>query len=82
MTKREALRKLKSYWLSNSGSDYLRALRRLLVDLSPSHDSTDALNGEISAIAKAHNEFIEWTKKPSARRRLVGQMIEEMEDQK
>lgn len=70
MTKREALRKIKHYWLGSNGKDYLRALRGLLKDTHHTSVSRPALEREIESMKAVYDAFLDWTKTAAARRRL------------
>ena len=79
MTKREALRKLKNYWVENSGSDYLNALHRLRNDIPTYHTSRPGLDAEIRQIEEVHPEFLEWTKSSAAQRKLMRALEDELQ---
>lgn len=71
MTKREALRKLKNYWVSNGGADYLDSLHRLREEIDHLHPSRPSLDAEIRQIEEVHPDFLAWQKTTVAKRKLM-----------
>lgn len=57
---REALARLKHYWLENDGANYLHHLQNLLKEYSPNHKYYKALAKEVRFVTQAQTEFIQW----------------------
>jgi hypothetical protein len=69
MNKREALSKLKKFWLENDGGDYLNSLLQLQKELPKDHKSLKSLVVEIEAIEGAHSDFLLWKETAAAKRK-------------
>lgn len=61
MTSKEALAKLKKYWVNNRGDDYFEKLNELRKEIPSNHKSSTALDNEISILSKVHRQFKMWT---------------------
>ncbi len=70
MNKKEALAKLKKYWLENEGADYLQSLILLRREIPKGHESTLALNEEIERIQIVYPQFAAWKDGAWAQRQL------------
>ncbi len=70
MNKKEALAKLKKYWLENEGADYLESLISLRREMPKSHESIFALNEEIERIQIVYPQFMAWKDSTWAQRKL------------
>ena len=70
MTPKEAIEKLKHYWVNSGGDDYLTKLVELRGEIPLTHKSSKALDDEISLIVSVHSKFKAWTYSSTAKSKL------------
>ena len=70
MTPKDAIEKLKHYWINSGGDDYLTKLVELRGEVPHAHKSSKALDDEISLVASVHSKFKAWTYSSTAKSKL------------
>lgn len=70
MTTQAALKKMKNFWVTTGGSDYLEVLLELRKETPINHKSSEALDVELNAVSKAHRQFTLWTGTKLAKAKL------------
>lgn len=70
MSTKNALEKLKHYYLESQGKDYLDSLRSLRLEVARTHPSSKALDEEIKRCIEVYNEYRKWTNSSYAKSKL------------